>query len=71
VSFFETLLPEDLKKAEESELLNKKLFLASYDLSFRIAKAGKTHSIGENLLKPAIISTVDTILGKATGGEYI
>jgi zinc finger BED domain-containing protein 5/7/8/9 len=70
VSFFEILLPEDLKEAEESEPLSKKLLLASYELSFRIAKAGKTHAIGENLLKPAIISTVDTILGKEAAKPF-
>src|SRR6187551_302249 len=56
---------ENLKKNFEKRLTLKSLFTAhtqttsrtleaSYQISLLIAKAGKNHTIGENLIKPAI-----------------
>jgi hypothetical protein len=36
---------------------------ASYMISLRIAKAGKPHTIGENLVLPAIKDTVGVMFG--------
>jgi zinc finger BED domain-containing protein 5/7/8/9 len=69
VTYFEALRPdEDIKELPQP--LSKKLLLASYDLSFRIAKAGKNHTIGESLLKPAIINTVENVLGKEAAKPF-
>jgi hypothetical protein len=43
--------------------INSKALEASYLLSLRIAKTGKPHSIGENLLLPAIKDVVKTMFG--------
>jgi hypothetical protein len=43
--------------------INSKALEASYLLSLRIAKTGKPHSIGENLLFPAIKDVVKTMFG--------
>ncbi|XP_072380939.1 zinc finger MYM-type protein 6-like [Diabrotica undecimpunctata] len=42
---------------------NDKGLLASYKVSFLIAKSGKPHTIGEELILPAVNEIVDTMLG--------
>uniref|UniRef100_A0A8D9A690 Zinc finger BED domain-containing protein 5 n=1 Tax=Cacopsylla melanoneura TaxID=428564 RepID=A0A8D9A690_9HEMI len=37
---------------------------ASFHISYHIAKAGKNHTIGENLIKPCIIGAVKCMLGE-------
>jgi hypothetical protein len=39
-------------------------------LSYRIAKAGKNHTIGQVLIKPAIIEAVSGILEKEAAKEF-
>ncbi|XP_055918354.1 SCAN domain-containing protein 3-like [Eupeodes corollae] len=43
---------------------NEKALLASYQVAYRVAKAGKPHTIAENLIFPAALDMVETILGK-------
>ncbi|XP_074115745.1 protein FAM200B-like [Cotesia typhae] len=44
--------------------LNEKALLASYRVAFRVAKAGKPHTIAENLILPAILDIADIMFGK-------
>lgn len=37
---------------------------ASYEISLLIAKAGKNHTVGEDLIKPSISAFLKTVLGK-------
>ena len=37
---------------------------ASYNISLLIAKAGKTHTIGGELILPAVIEVIKTVLHK-------
>ena len=38
---------------------------ASYNISLRIAKAGKPHTIGEELILPAVKEVIKTVLHKS------
>jgi Domain of unknown function (DUF4371) len=49
--------------------LSCRLLIASYDLSHKIAKAGKNHTLG-NLIKPAIVDTVATVLGQEAAASF-
>lgn len=44
--------------------LNEKVLLASYRIAFRVAKAGKPHSIAENLILPAALDIAEIMFGK-------
>ena len=44
--------------------INMKATEASYKVSLRIAKAGKSHTIGESLILPAATDMVHSILGE-------
>nr|XP_022909864.1 protein FAM200A-like [Onthophagus taurus] len=44
--------------------LNEKALLASYRVAFRVAKAGKPHSIAENLILPAALDIAEVMFGK-------
>jgi hypothetical protein len=59
--FSDTYYGKDIVSAMGS--INSKVLEASYLLSLRIAKTGKPHSIGENLLLPAINDVVKTMFG--------
>jgi len=43
---------------------NSRVHEASYQISFLIAKTGKDHTIGENLIKPSISAFLKTVMGK-------
>ncbi|GFS67782.1 SCAN domain-containing protein 3 [Nephila pilipes] len=45
-------------------LTNNRLSEASYQISLLIAKTGKNHTIGENLIKPSISAFLKTVLEK-------
>ncbi|KAK4876614.1 hypothetical protein RN001_009120 [Aquatica leii] len=49
--------------------IDKKLVKASYLASYRIAKEGKPHTIGETLLLPVAKDMVDAVLGKKAAKE--
>jgi len=70
--FFQQFVPisdrdENLNKVDP---LSQKLLKVSYDISFLIAKNGKNHTIGENLLKPVIMNSVETILGVEAAANF-
>ncbi|XP_071053350.1 zinc finger BED domain-containing protein 5-like [Onthophagus taurus] len=44
--------------------LNEKALLASYRVAFRVAEAGKPHSIAENLILPAALDIAKIMFGK-------
>uniref|UniRef100_A0A8C5M152 Uncharacterized protein n=1 Tax=Leptobrachium leishanense TaxID=445787 RepID=A0A8C5M152_9ANUR len=44
--------------------INKPILIASYEVAYLIAKQGKTHTIGETLIKPAVLKMVNIMLGK-------
>nr|XP_022909920.1 zinc finger BED domain-containing protein 5-like [Onthophagus taurus] len=44
--------------------LNEKALLAIYRVAFRVAKAGKPHSIAENLILPAALDIAEIMFGK-------
>jgi hypothetical protein len=66
IEYFKSFLVED---PEPEENLDKFVDI-SYKLSYRIAKAGKNHTIGQVLIKPAIIEAVSGILGKEAAKEF-
>ncbi|CAH2101121.1 unnamed protein product [Euphydryas editha] len=43
---------------------NEKALLASYRVAFRVAKAGKPHTIAENLILPAALDMAEIMFGK-------
>jgi zinc finger BED domain-containing protein 5/7/8/9 len=45
--------------------VNKPILTASYEVAYLIAKQGKPHTIGETLIKPAMLKMVNIILGQA------
>ncbi|CAB3237619.1 unnamed protein product [Arctia plantaginis] len=45
---------------------SEKVLEASYELSLLIAKAKKSHAIGETLVKPCLLKAADIILGPET-----
>lgn len=66
LSYFETKLKElnaSKTKITQFTKVNEKVMHASYLISLRIAKAGKPHTIGENLVLPAIKDTVGVMFG--------
>ncbi|XP_050535830.1 zinc finger BED domain-containing protein 5-like [Daktulosphaira vitifoliae] len=66
LSYFETKLKElntSKTKITQFTKFNEKAMHASYLISLRIAKAGKPHTIGENLVLPAIKDTVGVMFG--------
>ncbi|KAK5648664.1 hypothetical protein RI129_003556 [Pyrocoelia pectoralis] len=44
--------------------LNEKALLASYRVAFHVAKAGKPHTIAENLILPAALDIAEIMFGK-------
>lgn len=50
--------------------VSKPLLTASYEVSYLIAKQGKPHSIGENLVKPAAIMMADILLGNSAKNKF-
>ncbi|XP_072392488.1 protein FAM200B-like [Diabrotica undecimpunctata] len=48
---------------------NDKDLLASYKVSFLIAKSGKPHTIGGELILPAVKEIVDTMLGPSQASQ--
>ncbi|XP_072377271.1 zinc finger MYM-type protein 6-like [Diabrotica undecimpunctata] len=50
---------------------NDKGLLASYKVSFLIAKSGKPHTIGEELILPAVNEIVDTMWGPSQASQVI
>ncbi|CAG9571810.1 unnamed protein product [Danaus chrysippus] len=49
---------------------NESTLLASYKVPYRVAKAGKPHTIAENLVLPAALDMVE-IMVKGVSGEYV
>ncbi|KAM5138165.1 protein FAM200C-like [Mantella aurantiaca] len=45
--------------------INKPILTASYEVAYLIAKQGKLHTIGETLIKPAVLKMANIMLGKA------
>lgn len=43
---------------------SEKVLQASYEISLMIAKAKKSHTIGESLVKPCMLKAADTVLGQ-------
>lgn len=67
VEFFERKLKalEHQKTAiGQMSNLNEKALLASYRVAFRVAKAGKPHTIAENLILPAALDIAEIMFGK-------
>ena len=44
--------------------MDKPILMASYELAYLIAKQGKSHIIGETLVKPAAMQLAKVMLGK-------
>ena len=44
--------------------INKPILTASYEVAYLIAKQGKPHTIGETLIKPAVLKMANIMLGK-------
>ncbi|XP_075712853.1 protein FAM200C-like [Rhinoderma darwinii] len=44
--------------------INKPILKASYEVAYLIAKQGKPHTIGETLIKPAVLKMANIMLGK-------
>ncbi|XP_051957444.1 protein ZBED8-like [Xyrauchen texanus] len=44
--------------------INKSILTASYEVAYLIAKQGKPHTIGETLIKPAVLKMANIMLGK-------
>ncbi|XP_024139827.1 protein ZBED8-like [Oryzias melastigma] len=49
--------------------VNKPILTASYEVAYLIAKQGKSHTIGETLVKPAALEMSNLILGTAAEGK--
>lgn len=49
--------------------INEKAVYASYLISLRIARSGKPHTIGEDLVLPSIKDTVGAMFGEKEGKE--
>ncbi|CAK9796312.1 Protein ZBED8 [Anthophora quadrimaculata] len=70
LSFFKTLKEKFEKRItlhsffNSRNSTNSRIQEASYIISLLIAKAGKNHTIGENLIKPSISAFVKTVLEK-------
>jgi zinc finger BED domain-containing protein 5/7/8/9 len=43
---------------------------SSFEISYKIAKAGKNHTIGETLIKPVILQTVSTMLDQNAAQKF-
>ena len=46
-------------------LIDKPILTTSYEVGYLIAKQGKLHTIGENLIKPVALKKANIIFGKA------
>lgn len=69
VDFFQRKLVEMNKSKKNLSSLvgssiNEKACKASFQVSYRIAKAGKAHIIAETLIKPCLIDVVETMIGE-------
>ncbi|XP_067130994.1 zinc finger BED domain-containing protein 5-like [Centruroides vittatus] len=70
LSFFKTLKEKFEKRTTITSIFtsrnitNSCIQEASYQISFLIAKSGKSHTIGENLIKPSISAFMKTVLEK-------
>ncbi|GFT99451.1 u3 small nucleolar RNA-interacting protein 2 [Trichonephila clavipes] len=70
LSYFKTLKENFEKRTLIKSLFtahtstNNRVLEASYQISLFIAKAGKNHTIGENLIKPSISAFLKTVLEK-------
>ena len=73
LSFFTSLKSKYLKQRPKTiqsfinsrKNVNDRGLLASYEISLLIAKNGKPHTIGENLIKPALSIFVKTVLQRS------
>ena len=50
-------------------LIDKSILTASYEVAHLIAKQGKLHTIGEKLVKTAVLKKANIIFGKAAGNK--
>jgi zinc finger BED domain-containing protein 5/7/8/9 len=57
-------------EVQAESAIDNKLLKASYQISYQIAKAGKSHTIGADLIKPAIVNTVSTVLNQETAQKF-
>ncbi|XP_023221772.1 SCAN domain-containing protein 3-like [Centruroides sculpturatus] len=70
LSFFKTLKEKFEKRTTITSIFtsrnvtNSRIQEASYQISLLIAKSGKSHTIGENLIKPSISAFMKTVLEK-------
>jgi hypothetical protein len=66
-SYSQKLVPEEEQVIDD---LPDQMVLASYRLSYKIAKAGKNHTIGDDFMKTAIIKAVSTVLDDGTARNF-
>ena len=50
--------------------IDKPIITASYEVAYLIAKQGKPHSIGEKLLKPAVMKMANILIGKDAEAKF-
>ncbi len=48
----------------QASSVNESALLASYKVAYRVAKAGKPHTIAENLILPAALDMVEIMVSK-------
>jgi hypothetical protein len=58
------------KSFVNTTIISSKALLASYQVAYRIAQNKKPHTIGENLLLPAAIDMVQTMLGEKCAQQF-
>ncbi|XP_065668042.1 SCAN domain-containing protein 3-like [Hydra vulgaris] len=70
LNYFQIVKKNDEKRATLKSLFTahnvniNRTLEASYQISLLIAKSGKYHTIGEQLIKPSILTFVKTVFGK-------
>ncbi|GBP27978.1 Protein FAM200B [Eumeta japonica] len=53
------------RKLKAASSVNESALLASYKVAYRVAKAGKPHTIAENLILPAALDKGEIMISKA------